>query len=173
MQMNSTAVIEGDYRYELIRSWDLEKPLLGWIMLNPSTADTFSNDPTVRECIRHARHWGYGGIKICNLFAFRASRPAVMMKAVDPIGPKNNEYLLRLANTLNTVVLAWGAKGIYRGRSQEVLTLLYPIRASRKDLQLKHLGTTTAGEPVHPLGVLGPVKLLDWKGGTYGSRDKD
>ena len=37
------------YRYRLSRVWDAGLPLLGWLMLNPSTADAFRVDPTVNR----------------------------------------------------------------------------------------------------------------------------
>ena len=47
----------GKYRYTLGRVWDADKPLLLFVMLNPSTADSYKNDPTVRRCIKWARRY--------------------------------------------------------------------------------------------------------------------
>ena len=41
----------GRYRYFLTRSWDLSFPYLIFIMLNPSTADALSDDPTLTRCV--------------------------------------------------------------------------------------------------------------------------
>ena len=38
-------------RYSLTRVWDLSKPKLLYIMLNPSIADEENNDPTTRRLI--------------------------------------------------------------------------------------------------------------------------
>lgn len=35
-----------DYRYRLWRTWDVDLPLVGFIMLNPSTADETEDDQT-------------------------------------------------------------------------------------------------------------------------------
>ncbi|WP_349606116.1 DUF1643 domain-containing protein [Cupriavidus sp. DF5525] len=40
------------YRYRLWRHWDASRPTLGFIMLNPSTADHQVNDPTITRCCR-------------------------------------------------------------------------------------------------------------------------
>ena len=56
------------YRYALTRRWD-DGPGLGIVMLNPSTADAFRNDPTVERCERRARALGYGAFQVVNLFA--------------------------------------------------------------------------------------------------------
>ncbi len=46
-----------------------------WVMLNPSTADHVHDDPTIRRCMGFARAWGYGGIAVVNLYAWRATDP--------------------------------------------------------------------------------------------------
>ncbi len=38
------------YRYRLWREWNRSQPALGFIMLNPSTADHQVNDPTITRC---------------------------------------------------------------------------------------------------------------------------
>lgn len=65
------AIIRGRYRYLLWRTWDMTRPRLLWVLLNPSTADDQTDDPTLRRCIRFSRDWQYGGLEIVNLFAFR------------------------------------------------------------------------------------------------------
>ena len=56
----------------------MEHPLILFIGLNPSTADETKNDPTIRRCINFAKDWGYGGVMIANLFAFRSTSPEIM-----------------------------------------------------------------------------------------------
>jgi len=73
----------GLYRWWLLRVWDDRLPLLIIVMLNPSTADAERDDPTVLALIHFAKLWGYGGLRIVNLFAWRASQPAEMLKAAD------------------------------------------------------------------------------------------
>ena len=67
------------YRYALWRNWDESKPRPMIIGLNPSTADEKENDPTIVRCINFAKSWGYGGVYVANLFAFRATLPIEMM----------------------------------------------------------------------------------------------
>jgi len=47
----------GTYRYALWRTWDAVKPRMLWIMLNLSTADGKSDDPTIRRCVGFAHAW--------------------------------------------------------------------------------------------------------------------
>ena len=70
------------------------------IGLNPSTADEVTDDPTVRRCINYAKAWGYAGLCMTNLFAYRATDPVVMKAVAEPIGPDNDRYLAECANVL-------------------------------------------------------------------------
>lgn len=130
------------YRYALWRIWDESKPYAMFIGLNPSTADETEDDPTIRRCVAFARDWGYGGLCMANLFAFRATNPGDMMQAQDPVGPDNDEWLKKLSCDAGVVVAAWGNGGSYLGRSQKVL-FDFP--------NLMCLKQNQSGEPVHPL----------------------
>ena len=80
----------GTYRYALRRIWLPAAPQVLFIGLNPSTADEKSDDPTIRRCLGFARSWGYGGLIVANLFAYRATAPSALREARDPIGPLND-----------------------------------------------------------------------------------
>lgn len=67
------------YRFSLWRIWDEALPYALFIGLNPSTADETANDPTITRCINFAKDWGYGGIYMANLFAYRATDPSEYM----------------------------------------------------------------------------------------------
>lgn len=134
------------WRYQLFRQWSWWLPLATFICLNCSTADETQDDPTVRRCIRYAYDWGYGGLIMTNLFAFRATDPRVMKATPDPVGPKNDWYLKSGAIQSEIVVAAWGNHGGYRGRSQEVVEFLRQM-----EVNLMCLGITKTGEPKHPL----------------------
>ena len=137
------------YRYALWREWDLGKMYCTFIGLNPSTADETVDDPTVRRCIGFARDWGYGGLRMLNLFAFRATDPKAMKAAVDPVGPGNDQALLRyLSDPINRLtVAAWGEHGVHRSRAWEVRYKLLP------GFPMKALGINSGGAPKHPLYV--------------------
>ena len=59
------------FRYALWRVWGDRENLVLFICLNPSTADETENDPTLNRCIGFAKSFGYGGLLLGNLFAFR------------------------------------------------------------------------------------------------------
>ena len=135
------------YRYRLDRRWPGGADLCGFIMLNPSTADAQSDDPTIRRCIGFARSWGYSGLIVGNLFALRATDPAALLAACDPVGGSANALaLVDLVDSATLIVCAWGQCAAVGRRGGEVIAL---IRARGR---LPHcLGLTRHGAPRHPL----------------------
>lgn len=136
----------GSYRYRLTREWS-DKPLLPFVMLNPSDADAEIDDPTIRRCMGYSRAWGFGGIVVGNLYAFRTPYPATLWKAADPYGPLNDEALTRIGDDARgvavPVICAWGAGG---GKNNRPIHLMQQTGAV-----LKCLGRTKSGQPKHPL----------------------
>ncbi len=55
-------------RFSLSRIWDLNKPKILYIMLNPSYADHEFDDPTIRRLIFFSKKFKYGGFYVANLF---------------------------------------------------------------------------------------------------------
>ena len=82
----------GNYRYTLWRGPGPDEPYVCIVGLNPSTADTQKNDPTIRRCIGFAEEWGYENLCVMNLFAWRATYPRDLKNAADPVGPENAAY---------------------------------------------------------------------------------
>jgi hypothetical protein len=142
----------GAYRYALWRVWDAKRPPLVFVMLNPSTADGWRVDPTIRRCMGFAQSWGYGALTVVNLFAFRATCPRTLRQADDPIGPANDLHLRNAVASAAAVVFAWGNHGCLHERDRAVLTLLL-AQKRRAFPALCCLGTTSAGQPRHPLYV--------------------
>lgn len=138
------------YRDELRRVWDAGKPILVVCMLNPSDADHRLNDPTVLVLIWFAKLWGYGGILIVNLHAWRSPSPKEMMKAKDSIGPRCDNFIdhaLIIARHQNTPVLAaWGNGGDYLSRDT-----WFKHRARQQLVDIICLGLTKDGFPKHPM----------------------
>jgi hypothetical protein len=136
------------YRYALTRVWQPGGPKATFVMLNPSTATEYQNDPTVERCERRARALGFGAFRVTNIFAFRATDPRVMRAEPDPIGPANDAAIVDAALWADQVVCAWGSHGVHLGRGAQVATLL---RQTRQPLW--HFGLTQAGDPRHPLYI--------------------
>lgn len=152
----ATISANGRYRYRLFRWWgDGEEPIpalvVNFVMLNPSTADDVTDDRTIRKCQKYARAWGMSGIVVTNIFALRAREPRDLFAAVavgqDPIGPDNNEHLVRMAAWAGSVVVAWGDGGRLGNRGAIVTQML----TRETGVHLECLGTTRHGRPRHPL----------------------
>lgn len=159
-----SAILSDDlaYRYQLSRVWDRDKRRVLFVMLNPSTADASVDDATIRSCIRLVRDWpGYGGFSVVNLFAFRATKPADMERAPDPIGPDNNDHIRRAIVNHDFTVGAWGAHKMARERSHEVMRIMH---ACAPEKMMHCLGRNADGSPKHPLYIKSGTFPEVWRG---------
>jgi hypothetical protein len=136
------------YRYALWRTGLAgHRPgFIQFIGLNPSTANESRDDPTLRRAIGFARRLGFAALAMTNLFAYRATDRAVLGRIDDPIGPKNDRWLLAIARRASLIVACWGADRIAQRRGDDVLEMLRP-------LELYALDFTAAGHPKHPLYI--------------------
>lgn len=148
------------YRYALWRTWqgggrhgDPAEHHVMFIGLNPSTADETQDDPTIIRCIGFAKRWGFDGIYMLNLFAYRATSPKDLMKAEDPVGPENNSFLSMYHEPAGLNIACWGAHGVFMKRDQAVIELL-----GRENLSC--LGITNGGQPKHPLYLKLDTKII-------------
>ncbi|MES2616770.1 MAG: DUF1643 domain-containing protein [Bacteroidota bacterium] len=143
------------YRYTLSRIWDSNKPKVMFVMLNPSTADSDNDDPTIRRCIGFAKSWGYGGLVVCNLFAYRATNPKDLLKVENPVGDENLIYTKAIAEEVEVIVCAWGNNYIVKKilKTKEGQALLE--FASDK---LHYLKLSKNKTPMHPLYLRSDLK---------------
>ena len=108
------------YRYRLERIWDTEIAPLLVIGCNPSTATAETLDQTIMKVYNIARDNNYGGIIMCNLYAYRGTDPEEMKNAAAEngfeyvIGQHNEEQLMEAANDweVEDVVFAYGNIGV-------------------------------------------------------------
>ena len=148
----SEAVISQDerHRYSLTRRWGDGPRVCCWIMLNPSTADATTDDPTIRRCIGFTHDWGYDALTVVNLYAWRATDPADLRNAQragrDVVGGLNDEHILANTDHARLVIAAWGAHAATMPdrRDERVLNLL-----RRRPIHC--LGTNRDGSPKHPV----------------------
>ena len=140
----------GKYRYSLTREWS-DGHRLGYVMLNPSTADADVDDPTIRKCVGFAKQFGFGGIEVVNLFALRSTDPHGLLSAEDPVGPDNDKAIVDALSRCQTVVAAWGAWGGRDVATARVVAVRGLAKASGRTLQC--LRATKDGHPGHPLYI--------------------
>jgi len=153
--MNNACVFSPDrrHRYSLIHRWDdLLTPAderersIAWICLNPSTADEQQLDPTLRRIRGFSTAWGFSHFVMLNAFAFRATDPADMKAAADPVGPENDRWIAHWAERVERVIVGWGEHGAHLGRDRQVVALIDPAKTFC-------LARNASGQPKHPLYV--------------------
>jgi hypothetical protein len=145
------------YRYLLGRTWGRERPAV-FVMLNPSTATTTEDDPTVRRCIGYARAWNCGGLVVANIFALRSTDPDQLLIVGDPVGPDNDRHIWDAVLSGSPVVCAWGSHKAIRKYNRDHAILDIFRTAGVQPLCLRQ----TEGRPHHPLylpAALRPVPL--------------
>lgn len=174
---------DGKYRYRLWREWrNGNTPEQNWlwmeyenggvavdgagsplgtpksvlfIMLNPSTADGETDDPTIRRCVGFCKAWGYDRLEVVNLFAFRTKSPFELMAlndSDDPVGPNNVSTIKSLVadedafsgGNVGKIICAWGNHGAHLGQNETVLGWL-------GDRERFALRVSKDGHPGHPL----------------------
>jgi hypothetical protein len=151
MKMGAKFSKDRVYRYSLCREWDESLPYVLFIGFNPSTADGDKNDETIRRCIEFAEKWGYGGLRMANLFAYVSSNPKDLKKkkVSDPIGIDNDRHIKELSKGAGITVVAWGGLvgklPSYKDRYKEVLKLI------KEPMCLKYIGKVFGQrQPAHP-----------------------
>uniref|UniRef100_UPI003F491A64 DUF1643 domain-containing protein n=1 Tax=Streptosporangium sp. CA-235898 TaxID=3240073 RepID=UPI003F491A64 len=159
--MTRGATIVGPYRYDLWRTWSLaDRPsTCAWVMLNPSTADSDQDDPTIRRVIAYSKAWGHDQLVVRNLFALRARDPRNLLTATDPIGPDNDLWLTTALAGVDRVVVAWGTGRYPRlagNRWRHVANLLAPLNPVC-------LRVARDGQPMHPLYQRADATPTPWK----------
>lgn len=152
--MRRTAVFDGPndlYRVELGRGWDDIKSTLVVCMLNPSWASHLVDDMTIMALIHFATLWGFGGLRVVNLYGLRTPSPAVMKANPDRMGSANRAALeaamAYAAMTSGRLLVAWGNDGNFEGEAD-----WFTGRAlGGHHLELICLGHTQNGAPKHPM----------------------
>jgi len=142
------------YRYRLWRQWDRDRPSLGFIMLNPSTADHQVNDPTITRCLQRALAGRkFGGLEVVNLFPLRSTDPDGLLAHSAPLGDRadrNDGAIMDALDRCSMVICAWGAHKAAPARAADVLAI---IRMCGRGALLYSLGLNKDGSPKHPLYI--------------------
>jgi hypothetical protein len=150
-----------EYRYLLTRIWDPTVKPVVFLMLNPSTADALEDDATIRRLTGKngfARRLGAGGLVVVNLFGLRSTDPRALLHHPDPVGRHNDVFVRQAVSLGSTVIAAWGAAGVTGNRGQEVTAAL-----TARGVALQCLGTTSTGQPRHPLYLPGTAVLEPYR----------
>lgn len=167
-------------RYRLARScfgaqggepppWDVSPTFsrnrVVFIMLNPSTADAFILDPTVRRCMKFAQADKADVLEVVNIFPLRSTDPAALYTwtrslpgpAWEAINAANNAQIVAAAAGARLVIAAWGRHGAHLMQGTTVRELCH-----KHDIKLYHLGLNKDGSPKHPLYIKGGTEPKEW-----------
>lgn len=156
------------HRFNLWRRWD-DGLLLGWVMLNPSTADASLDDQTITRCCYYARRDGYAGIYVVNLWSLRTPYPTVLWEQLDRYdrtleedpGARENDFELAFVarnDRIGAVVAGWGnLPARARPRVEAVRTLF-----AGEGRQLLCCGVTKSGAPRHPSRLGNNQEITPW-----------
>lgn len=153
------------YRYEFTRIWGRNNNLLCFIMFNPSITDNVIIDETTNQCSTIAKNWGYDGIALYNLYAFRTSQASFVEdqlqtndkhKIAEMVGPKNQITLDRMiqSDKYDKIICAWGnhpQKNHSHIDDFDKRSLNTIQRISKEKLLV--LGVTNRQQPNHPRRV--------------------
>jgi hypothetical protein len=163
---NKSAVISEcqQYRFTLIRRWDLVGPDCVFIGLNPSTADADNDDPTIKRCVQFAKDHECSGLVMVNLWPYRATKPEDLWEWMefsgipDKVMKENDKWIETYARYAKYVVGAWGVDGHRFGRGSEIMNryrhLLYYLTLMPK-----------CGQPGHPLYLKGDLRFKRYDDG--------
>ncbi len=154
----------GLYRYRLDRWWsppsnDPHKGRVGFLMLNPSTADAYEDDATIRKCMGFAQRWGFSGITVVNLYAVRGKDPKWLLshqrlRLMDVVGERTFELLHAVGRDVEEVICAWGCESVTRRMANfpahaDLCVRLICAAQGHKPMQLGP--ATKTRSPRHPL----------------------
>jgi hypothetical protein len=158
-----------EHRFTLVRHLDTPDKGVGcgtllWIMLNPSTADKTTDDPTIRRVKAFTAREGFRRLIVVNLFSQRATKPT------DLRSPSQAEHRLNMLTVHNAmskadrVVVAWGSTVPRQVRFATFAAKVAVIGfAHENGIPLYCLGRTNTGEPRHPLYVKGARPLEEYR----------
>lgn len=162
----STAVLSTDglYRYNLTRVLHPQHRLrktLGVIMLNPSTADAFEDDRTIKKVMHYADAWGYNHISVANLFAIRTTYPSDLKHMTEEyrIGLGNDRFIENVIEAAHDKVLCgWGSNKLAMSQAAKVVQM----HERNQDKDLVTIETLNNGMPTHPLYKRNDLQPFTW-----------
>ena len=151
----------GKYRYMLTRQIQPTGETLLASLLNPSTADHKIDDTTVGKLCGFATRLGFARLLLVNLFAYRATSPNKLYIVTDPVGPFNDDAIVRAiqiaGKNVDNILVGWGTNGNFMGRGGKVVKLI-----KSKNRQLYALGINRDDTPKHPLYVPYETELIPY-----------
>lgn len=145
------------YYYKKVFDEKNKDKILTFIMLNPSNADQYKPDQTIKNIEEITSENGYGAFSVVNLFSYRTPKPKDLIDAINNDKKFSNDenftnYIVK--EKLGTdIVLAWGssAKSICNKYNEDYYkNVLERLRDSGKPLYTYAKILNKDGSPKHP-----------------------
>ncbi|GAC1394036.1 MAG: hypothetical protein NVSMB31_14000 [Vulcanimicrobiaceae bacterium] len=136
-------------------------------MLNPSTADENTADPTITRVVGFATDAGMGGVEVVNAFSLRSTDPTHLLLAVAPHAldalyrlrdERTDAHIRSAIERSSSSVLGWGAH-----LSKKPLS--YRVRELQRIFGDSHVYAwerTKNGHPKHPLYIARSTQVTPW-----------
>lgn len=145
------AVVDNQRRYQLWRIWDQNKPLILYILLNPSHADARNDDRTVLKLINFTQKFGFGGFYLGNLHSNITPYPKDLKNVVIPNDSKNIKHLRKMKQKCVKVVFGWGNAGYLPKWLKEMVENPFCFKHNQN------------GSPKHPLYLSFKTDLIPYE----------
>ncbi|MBL6877286.1 MAG: DUF1643 domain-containing protein [Flavobacteriales bacterium] len=142
--------IDKKHRYNLSRHWNLNKPEILYIMLNPSIANKSIDDPTINRLIGFTKELGYGGFFVVNLFTYITPYPKKLDTSIG-LTKLNLKTIKNFVNKVDQVVYAWGNS---IKEPNELKSFISNPMCFGKNLN---------GTPKHPLYLPSNSKIIEFR----------
>lgn len=162
----------GKYRYWLYRDWSDDRPadstpfavpsqirskrFILWIGMNPSTAQSYVDDPTIRREIEFSRRAGLTRYLKCNVMDYRATHPNDLRgPGVTPCSDVNRGNIQEWAQAAYGIVACWGKT--HKSHRKYIDNVRFDLR--RFGAKVVCLGRNSDGSPKHPLYLSGDTSF--------------
>lgn len=153
----------GHYRYRLSRNTDLfGRYVIAFFGINPSTADAFKDDPTVRKLSYFTALHNGKTMLVGNVFAYRTPKVKELAEFDDPVGPDNAQAISEIIRDADILVPCWGARQKIPSSLHPAMDELQERLKAVKKKPLKVFGLTKSGDPQHPLYLPYSTELIPW-----------
>ena len=142
------AIKDKNNRYQLWRIWDNEKPLILFILLNPSNADDKNDDNTVKKLIGFTKKFEFGGFYLGNLYSLITTNPSPR-KFINNEA-RNIKHIQIMKKKCKKIIIGWGNLGNYPNWLLDNLS------------EIMCLGINKNGTPKHPLYLSYKTHLINY-----------
>lgn len=140
---------DGTHRLMLCKIWDIEKPRVMFIGLNPSTANDDKDHATIRVVRNISKRHGYGGFYMMNLFTQITAFPEQLIPNSDHT--ITDIHINGMAENCKDIVFAWGNWKVGKQRGDEMIKRFPNALCLRRNKN---------GSPHHPLYLPKDIQLI-------------